>query len=168
MANDLSRTRAERVAHRKSHQEANIFSRLAAASATSRAHAQRLLKQSSGLSIVEWRVLWDLSEAQPLSVRDFANIQRNDHSLISRALPQMQKKGYLVLSQDPNDKRQTLVTLTEKGRAAFDQAAPIMKARRDMLRATFTAEEASLFLTFIERFENSLEPSSGQKNIETE
>ncbi|KEJ90053.1 MarR family winged helix-turn-helix transcriptional regulator [Sulfitobacter donghicola] len=156
MTKNTRLTRQDRVAAQKRNQDTNLFSRLSAATANSRAHAHKCLKTSGSLSVVEWRVLWDLNEAGPLTVRDIAAIQRCDHSLVSRALPQMQAKGFVDLSQDTTDKRQTLVALTPTGHAAFDQAAPAMKARRDNIKAAFTAEELAIFLEFIERFEKTL------------
>ncbi len=149
--------RARRVARRKADQDANPFGRVQTAAAASRAQAQRLLK-ASGLSILEWRVLWDLSEAGPLTVRDLASIQRADHSLISRALPAMRKRGLVAEVGGVRDRRRTLVALTEAGRAAFGVAAPVMRARRDALRAAFTQTERETFLTLLARFEAQLAP----------
>lgn len=147
----------ERLARRRAQEDANLFGRLSAAAAASRAEAQKALKTCSGLSVLEWRVLWDLHDAGPLSVRDMANIQHADHSLISRALPQMRAKGYVILSQDPNDKRQTLVSLAPAGLAAFQSAAPTMKARRDRLQETFTSSDLAQFIALIERLESYLD-----------
>lgn len=50
----------------------NLFSRLPAVYAASRKQGQYLLRQSAGISIVEWRTLWDLTEAGPLTIRELA------------------------------------------------------------------------------------------------
>jgi len=67
---------AERIKQRHMREQNNLFSRLPATYAASRLQGQRILQQASGLSIVEWRVLWDLSEAGPMTIRDLAEIQR--------------------------------------------------------------------------------------------
>jgi len=88
---DLKRIRA-----RQARADFNIFARLTSVYAASRTQGQNLLQKGGGLSILEWRVLWDLSEVGPMTIRDLASTQRADHSLLSRALPDMQRKGYVA------------------------------------------------------------------------
>lgn len=151
-----AQARARRVAQRKARQDRNLFGRMQAAAAASRAQAQRFLKAGGELSILEWRVMWDLEEAGPLTVRDIANIQRSDHSLISRALPAMRARGYVVAVPGAQDGRRTLIALTEAGRAAFKAAAPVMQARRAGLRGVFTEAEVDTFVDLLDRFEAHL------------
>ena len=133
-----------------------MFGRLSAAAIASRGQAQRLLKGSAGLSITEWRILWDLVEAGPLSIQDMASTQRTDHSLISRVVPDMQRKGYVSTARGTDDKRQSLVALTEEGARAFEEASPVMRARRARLANTYTEAEMEMFLHFLDRFEGCL------------
>ncbi len=151
-----SDNRAERVAARTARQDKNLFSRLSATAIASRGQAQRLLKTAAGLSITEWRVLWDLSEAGPLSIQDIATIQRTDHSLISRTLPKMSEKGWVTAIRNCDDKRQFLVELTPSGARALAAAAPTMKRRRDNLAKAFTPRELDTFLHLLDRFEDVL------------
>ncbi|MEL6585510.1 MAG: MarR family transcriptional regulator [Pseudomonadota bacterium] len=145
--------RAMRVAARKASQDGNLFGRLSASAIASRGQAQRLLTAGPGLSITEWRILWDLAEAGPLSIQDMATIQRTDHSLISRALPAMRQKGIVETTRNTEDKRQSLVMLTAQGRAVYDSAAPIMQLRRDTLAQTFTPQEMRSLLGLLDRFD---------------
>ena len=155
-----AKARAMRVAGRCNNQDANLFLRLLAASTASSVQAQRLLKTSGELTITEWRILWDTAEAGPLSVQDIALIQRTDHSLISRALPGMREKGYITTKRSAEDKRHSLVYVTEAGLRAYERAAPVMKARRKALAAAFTADEMETFLGLISRFEAHLAESA--------
>lgn len=150
-------TRAARVAARKASQDKNLYGRLQAAAMASRGQAQRLLQSGGGLSITQWRILWDLKEAGPLSVQDIASIQRTDHSLISRALPAMREKGYVTSAPNSEDRRQSLVAMTPAGESAFEYAAPIMQGRRTALSHAFTPDEVAMFLNLINRFEAHLD-----------
>ena len=80
---------ADQVRARMEREGLNIFSRLPNVYAASRTQGRKFLNLAGGLSIVEWRTLWDLVEAGPMTIRDLAAIQRADHSLLSRALPGM-------------------------------------------------------------------------------
>ena len=126
---DIARIRA-----RQAREDFNIFSRLPAVYAASRSQGQKFLQKGGGLSIVEWRTLWDLHEVGPMTIRDLATIQRADHSLLSRALPEMRRKGFVTMRRDVQDGRQTIVEIADGGRAAYVRAAPVMARRRAALR----------------------------------
>lgn len=149
--------RADRISNRRAREARNLFARLPAAYAASRRQAQQLLRRGGGLSVVEWRTLWDLAECGPMTVRDLAEIQRTDHSLISRALPRMRDKGLVAMRRDTGDGRQMIVALTAPGRAAYARAAPIMRRRRDALREVFTEAEIAAFVGFLDRMEQFLQ-----------
>ena len=138
---------------RELEQNRNLFGRISAAYLSSRMQAQRMLKSAGDLSITEWRVLWDLAEAGPLTVTEIANIQRTDHALISRAIPAMKRSGYITTSVSKTDRRQSLIALTPVGREAFEQTSTVMSARRAALANVFSQEELNTFLSFIDRFE---------------
>ncbi len=152
-----SRTRPNRVKARQLEQNRNLFGRLSAVSLASRGQAQRMLKSAGELSITEWRVLWDLAEAGPLTVTEMASIQRTDHALISRAVPGMVRKGYLTTSTSETDRRQSLIALTAFGREVFDQTSVVMSARRAALARLFSEDDLNTFIKLIDRFEAFIE-----------
>ena len=96
----------EKIRARQAREDLNVFSRLPSVYAASRKQGQHLLQIGGGLSIMEWRVLWDLHEVGPMTIRDLAKVQRADHSLLSRALPDMRRKGYVEMQRDTDDGRQ--------------------------------------------------------------
>lgn len=149
-------TNTERLRARKAREDVNIFARLPTVYAASRSQGQHLLQKCAGLSIMEWRVLWDLSEVGPMTIRDLALTQRADHSLLSRALPKMRSKGYVEMSRDATDGRQTIVEIARKGRAAYERAAPVMTRRRAALRDAFSEDEMRAFLGYLDRLETVL------------
>lgn len=153
---DAQITDEAKISARKKREHTNLFARLPSAYAASRKQGQRLLQIGGGLSIVEWRTLWELAEVGPMTIRDLAEVQRADHSLLSRALPEMRRKGYVTMARDARDGRQTIVTLTAEGRAAYDRAAPVMACRRAALREEFTEAEIHTFVGFLDRFEEFL------------
>ena len=143
----------ERIEARRAREDFNVFSRLPAIYAASRTQGQHLLQAGGGLSIVEWRTLWDLHEVGPMTIRDLASIQRSDHSLLSRALPEIRRKGYVTMSRSEEDGRQTIVALTQSGREAYQRAAPVMARRRAALREIFTEQELADFVGYLDRLD---------------
>ncbi|PTX54635.1 DNA-binding MarR family transcriptional regulator [Litoreibacter ponti] len=161
------RTNLDRVNARQLEQNRNLFGRLSAASLASRVQAQRMLKSAGELSITEWRVLWDLAEAGPLTVTEMAAIQRTDHALISRAVPGMVRKGYVTTSISEADRRQSLIALTGYGHQVFERTSLVMSARRAALSRTFSEKELNTFIELIDRFEAFVEaPLSENLSIE--
>ncbi len=154
--NDPLEVDESRLRIRKAREDNNIFSRLPVVYAASRTQGQKLLQAGGGLSIVEWRVLWDLHEVGPMTIRDLAEVQHADHSLLSRALPEMRRKGYVIMARDPRDGRQTLVALAPEGLAAYKRAAPVMASRRAALRKSFSENEIATFVGFLDRLEEFL------------
>ena len=144
----------KRLDVRRRRETANLFSRVSATYAASRSQAQRLLKAGGGLSIVEWRILWDVLEAGPITVRELADLQKSDHSLISRILPKMVKSGLITLTRDTKDGRQTLVDLTQQGITADKKAAPVMAKRRAALLKHFSKEEIDQWVAYLDRFDH--------------
>jgi DNA-binding MarR family transcriptional regulator len=144
----------QRIAKRKFREERNLLARMPAAYAASRLQGQRMLQSAGGLSIVEWRVLWDLVEAGPMTIREMAEIQRIDHSQLSRALPKMRRTGLVEMRQDNSDGRQILVTITPYGEQAYDMASPVMQRRREALRAIFSEIEMTQFIELLGRLED--------------
>jgi len=153
---ERSQTDAQRIRARQEREGFNIFSRLPAVYAASRLQGQQMLQAGGGLKIVEWRVLWDLHEGGPMSVRALASVQRADHSLLSRALPEMRDKGFVTMERDAADGRQTIVHLAPKGYAAYERAAPVMARRRAALREVFSEAEVASFVGYLDRLDDFL------------
>ncbi len=149
--------RMDRFRARQRAQERNLFGRIAAAALASRTQAKRLLKSVGNLSITEWRILWDLAEAGPLTVTEMASIQRTDHALISRTIPTMLEKGYVTAATGARDRRVSLVTLTPAGQSVFDETSTIMSQRREAVANAFSEVELDRFLALIDRFEQFVE-----------
>lgn len=149
--------RVDRFNARRLEQERNLFGRLQAAALASRAQAKRLLQSAGHLSITEWRVLWDLAEAGPLTVTEMACIQKTDRALISRTIPAMIQKGYVATTTGKKDRRTSLVALTAVGRSLFEETSVTMSQRRAALSSAFSESDLDTFLGLIERFEHFVE-----------
>jgi DNA-binding MarR family transcriptional regulator len=92
----------------------------------------RLLQESSGLSVAEWRVLAQLSNASPASVRQLAEQAFVDRAEVSRAAASLEAKGYVERQDNPKDRRSPLLFCTERGRAL---ARRVSAQRREFHRS---------------------------------
>lgn len=96
----------------------------------------RRLVRDSGLSFAEYQVLVALSESPSgeLSVRQLLDAIDWEASRLSHQLTRMQARGLVVRRSSTVDARRSEVTLTDRGLAAIEAAAPAhVRAVRELL-----------------------------------
>lgn len=90
------------------------------------ARLNRQLQADSGLSLAEYEVLVQLSEAPGGRLRPFQLSRALDweQSRLSHLLSRMTRRGFVARRECPADGRGALVVLTAAGRTAIETAAP--------------------------------------------
>lgn len=84
----------------------------------------RLYQDRYGLGVPEWRVLAHLGQFAPIAARDIGAHSRMHKTKVSRAVAALERLGFLVRTGNDDDRRAALLSLTAKGRAAYDDLAP--------------------------------------------
>jgi DNA-binding MarR family transcriptional regulator/GNAT superfamily N-acetyltransferase len=79
-------------------------------------------------SLAECRVLYELARRDKATATEVAAALGLDHGYLSRILRGFSERGLVVKTSSPNDRRQSLLSLTTKGRMAF---APIDQRSQD-------------------------------------
>jgi DNA-binding MarR family transcriptional regulator len=90
------------------------------------ARLNRQLQSDSGLSLADYAVLAQLSEAPEGRVRPY-ELQRDlewEQSRLSHHLARMQRRGHVRREECTVDGRGAFIALTDAGRAAIEAAAP--------------------------------------------
>lgn len=105
-----------------------------------------------GISVPEWRVLVNLSQADGVSVRDIEAKVALEKSKVSRAATRLEAQGYIVKQINENDRRLVQLALTDKGRALMDELLPM--ARDFQLQ--IEAQLGSVFAAFEQGLDNLL------------
>jgi DNA-binding MarR family transcriptional regulator len=90
------------------------------------ARLNRQLQEESGLSLPEYEVLVQLSEAPDGTLRPFQLGMALDweQSRLSHLVSRMTRRGFITRQGCPGDRRGTLIVLTRWGREAIESAAP--------------------------------------------
>ncbi len=90
------------------------------------ARLNRQLQADSGLSLPEYEVLVQLSEAPGGRLRPFqlGHALQWEQSRLSHQLSRMTRRGFTAREECPGDARGALVVLTDAGRAVLESAAP--------------------------------------------
>jgi DNA-binding MarR family transcriptional regulator len=97
------------------------------------------------ISVTEWRVMAVLARFAGLSAREVAERTAMDKVAVSRALSRLVAAGRVNRAIHDNDKRRSVLSLTETGWAMHDEVAPMARAReREVLARLDTEEQAWL------------------------
>ncbi|MCB1389959.1 MAG: winged helix-turn-helix transcriptional regulator [Rhodobacteraceae bacterium] len=119
--------------------------------------AARLLDESAGITMQQWRIFYLIDAFGPVTA---AEIQRNmdvDKALISRTVRRMIDEGLLASTPSKTDGRAQVLDFTEQGRAVMERARPIMRARQQHILAAFTETERLTLIDLMLRFEHAID-----------
>jgi len=93
------------------------------------------------LSRQEWRVLAILGNGARLSGKQIGEQTNLEKMPASRAIAKLKVQGLLIKNIDKNDKRSSLLKLTEQGLAVYQQLVPMVLQRELELLSVLTTEE---------------------------
>jgi Transcriptional regulators len=108
------------------------------------------------ISVTEWRVMAVLARFDGLSAREVAERTAMDKVAVSRALARLVAGGRVSRAIHNNDKRRSVLGLTEAGWAMHDEVAPMARAREREVLARLDAEERA----WLERILDKLQPAT--------
>lgn len=85
----------------------------------------------------------------PPSVSQVGDYLSTSHQNVKQIAEQLQRKGFIKIEKDPNDRRRLLLKVTKKNREYWDSKAPehIVEVKR--LFDSLTQEEVDMFYTLI-------------------
>jgi len=86
----------------------------------------------SPYSLAEARVLYELAQRERPTATELAAELGLDHGYLSRILRGFNERGFITKTPSPNDRRQSLLSLTAKGRMAF---APLDRRSQNEIAA---------------------------------
>lgn len=106
----------------------------------------RVYAERFGLSITQWRVMAVLGRYPGLSANDLAERTAMDKVAVSRAVNALLADGRLERETHGDDRRRSVLELSEAGHAIYDQIAPLALAyERALLDRLDPDQRAGLF-----------------------
>jgi DNA-binding MarR family transcriptional regulator len=94
-----------------------------------------------GLAITEWRVMAVLGRYPDLSANEVAERTAMDKVAVSRAVARLLERGLIKREIHSDDRRRSVLALSEVGYTVFDEIAPMALAAEQRLIAALDAEE---------------------------
>ena len=101
-----------------------------------------------GVDVTAYPVLFVVAGAGTARISDIATTLHNDVSTVSRQVSSLVGLELLEKSADPNDGRASVVSLTERGRAALDR---IQASRAEWFQGLLSDWEGPETAAFVER-----------------
>ena len=115
----------------------------------------RVMLNQSGISEQKWRVIRVLEEAGPMEQTALAQATCLLLPSLTRILKAMEGEGLAVRRADTSDRRKSIVSGTEKGRALLARHADDSAAIFAALEARYGAEKLETLLDLLEELSNS-------------
>jgi DNA-binding MarR family transcriptional regulator len=85
----------------------------------------RVYSERFGLDVPGWRVIATLGQFDRATAKAIGAHARMHKTKVSRAVLQLEGRGYVERAPNPQDKREAHLTLTAAGRAAYREIAPL-------------------------------------------
>jgi DNA-binding MarR family transcriptional regulator len=105
---------------------------------------ERLLKDKSGISVAEWRVVAQLGVLHNGSVREMARQACVDPAEVSRSIASLEKRGFVERHINVRDLRSPRFSLTAAGKAHFATFRPHFRRFQKALVAKLSAPQRDL------------------------
>ena len=113
------------------------------------AQARALISKRGDLSLAQWRVLRLISLDVAHASTGMRKLLGIDKSQFSKEIGAMVAQGYIQTAPYEADRRQQVLTLTDKGRAAYAAIAPALDARQAHLMAALTDQHREVMFEAI-------------------
>lgn len=111
----------------------------------------RLYADRFGLGITEWRVLAVLGRRDGLSAREVAERTAMDKVAVSRAVASLQAAGRIERQTHDDDRRRSVLELTETGYSVYREVAPMTLACERALLSPLSEEERATLWKLIDK-----------------
>ena len=105
---------------------------------------------------------------QPPCPRDIEEKFQLSHPTVSGLLSRLEKKGFIALEPDPQDRRCKRISMLEKGWQCHELMHRTIESNEQRLVKDFTAEEQACFAVYLERAIKNMGGSPCHKKEETE
>jgi len=119
------------------------------------AQAIAILRETSGLSLTQWRILAYLGIYGEATATEIAEANAFDKALISRNIKPMIDEKLIAQKLNPNDQRSQRLSLRPRGKQLYEATLPRMRNRQSMLMGSLTPLQQSEVHEILDRLESA-------------
>jgi DNA-binding MarR family transcriptional regulator len=92
-----------------------------------------------GLTNGQFSLMMSLNRPHPPGMKPVADLLAMDQTTLTAALKPLERRGWVAISRNPDDKRGRLLSLTEAGKAILSAAVPIWEKTHAEVEATLVS-----------------------------
>jgi DNA-binding MarR family transcriptional regulator len=104
-----------------------------------------LYQEQFGISVTEWRVMAVLARYPDVCAMEVAERTAMDKVAVSRAVAALLERGLLLRDTHANDRRRSVLALSDAGHRIYDQIVPLALDYESRLLDTFSPGERRRF-----------------------
>ncbi len=119
------------------------------------AQATKILHDSVGLTLSQWRVIALVGAAGTTRLSAMVKETALDKGLLSRNVKTLVEQGLIISRQDEDDHRAQLLSLTQEGQDIFERALPITRSRQAWLRKGLSDADIANFHRILDVIEGA-------------
>jgi DNA-binding MarR family transcriptional regulator len=125
--------------------------------------ATALYQRKFGVNVTEWRIMSLLAIEPGIPASRICNVIGFDKGPVSRTLALMQKRGLVIIRNDPEDGRTHSISLTAKGRATHDKVIVAALERERRLLSCLSKSEQEVLIELLRRLHENLGAVTGNR-----
>ena len=114
----------------------------------------RLYAERFALNVTEWRLLAVLGRYPDITATELVERTAMDKVAVSRAVAHLLERGLLLREMHGDDRRRSVLALSEAGIRIYDEIVPLALGRERKLLATLDAEERRQLERILEKLAN--------------
>lgn len=126
-----------------------------AAEATSR-NFLPVYRDRYAMTRTQWRIMAHLGKFGALTAREICDLSHVDKTKVSRGIAALENAGLLSRRPSETDRRSEFLSLTDRGRAAFDDLGRRALAFDRVLRERLGAKESEVLAGLLRRLADGL------------
>jgi DNA-binding MarR family transcriptional regulator len=96
-----------------------------------------------GLTNGQFSLMMSLNRPHPPGMKPVADLLAMDQTTLTAALKPLERRGWVTISRNPEDKRGRLLSLTQDGKAILSAAVPVWEKTHAEIEATLAAGGAA-------------------------
>ncbi len=113
----------------------------------------RIYTERFALGVTEWRVMAVLGRYPDLSANEVAQRTAMDKVAVSRAVARLIEAGRLQRDTHGDDRRRSVLRLSEAGYKIYDEVAPLALAFERRLLGDMSGEERAMLFRLLDRLD---------------
>jgi len=105
------------------------------------------------ISMSEWRIMAILAEYPDLSADEVCQRTQIEKSVVSRAVARLLKRHMIIRQIDDEDRRRSILRLSETGLSVYDEVMPIAENFEKKLIAKLSKQERLTLLSLLDKLQ---------------